>query len=99
MMDMETQSEAHPDDLALAAAMKARLARSREKGRGGWDDKMLCRGEYLATLLLEHIGEDKEGAFDNVTNFAMMLHQRGESPELLANIAGGRPKNNVNRKD
>lgn len=68
----------HPDDIAVdrfAAAMKEKLARKREEGRGGWDDKEKCSGEYLSRLLREHV--DKGDPVD-VGNLAMMLHQRGE---------------------
>src|SRR5690606_8346242 len=43
--------EKHPDDEAVdqfAAAMKAKLAAAREKGRGGWDDPEQCTVECLA---------------------------------------------------
>lgn len=39
------QPAVHTDDAAVdrfAAAMKAKLAKAREKGRGGWDDKAQC---------------------------------------------------------
>lgn len=70
--------EQHGDDLAVdrfAAAMKEKLARKREQGRGGWDNKEKCSAEFLSRLLVEHIGK---GDPVDVANFAMMLHQRGE---------------------
>ena len=45
----------HPDDAAvdaLAAAMKAKLAKQREKGYGGWDTD--CTRERLSELLRDH---------------------------------------------
>jgi len=78
----------HPDDAAVdrfAAAMKAKLAKSRAKGRGGWDDPNVCSVEFLAQLLVEHLGKGNAGTFEDVANFAMMLHQRGADPMVLAN--------------
>lgn len=68
----------HPDDLAVdrfAAAMKAKLAKKRAEGRGGWEDKDDCSNAFLSKLLREHI--DKGDPVD-VGNLAMMIHQRGE---------------------
>lgn len=69
----------HPDALAVdrfAIAMKAKLAKKRAEGRGGWEDKEACSAEFLSHLLREHV--DKGDPID-VANLAMMLHQRGES--------------------
>jgi hypothetical protein len=76
----------HFDDVAVdrfADAMKVKLAAAREKGRSGWDDKASCSGEYLASLLVDHLSKGNAGTFEDVANFAMMLHQRGEDPQLL----------------
>lgn len=76
----------HPDDKAVdrfATAMKTKLAAARAKGRGGWDDKASCSGEHLAQLLIEHLTKGNAGTFEDIANFAMMLHQRGEDPQLL----------------
>ena len=84
----------HPDDLAVdrfALAMKAKLADARSKGRSGWDDLAQCSVEYLAQLLVGHIGKDNAGNFEDVANLAMMLHQRGADPSVLAEAAGARP--------
>lgn len=80
----------HPDDAAVdrfAAAMKAKLAKAREKGRGGWDNPDQCSVEFLAKLLVEHLGKGNAGTFEDVANFAMMLHQRGADPQVLAREA------------
>jgi len=90
-MEIKTQNEAHPDDLAVdrfAAAMKARLAKSRKKGRGGWSDRAQCSGEHLADLLIEHLAKGNDGTFEDVANFAMMLHQRKKSTDILAQKIG-----------
>lgn len=68
----------HPDDLAVdnfAAAMKEKLAKKRNDGRGGWEDKEKCSNKYLSKLLREHVNK---GDPVDVANLAMMLHQRGE---------------------
>ena len=72
------QPAVHPDDAAVdrfAEAMKAKLAKSRAKGRGGWEDKAQCSAEDLSELLRGHV--DKGDPVD-VANFCMMLQQRGE---------------------
>lgn len=66
----------HSDDLAVdrfAQVMKDKLAKSREKGRGGWDNPEVCSVEDLGRMLLEHIGK---GDPVDVANFCMMLHER-----------------------
>lgn len=69
----------HPDDLAVdrfAAAMKAKLAKKREDGRGGWERKDECSNGFLSLLLVEHV---EKGDPVDVGNLAMMIHQRGET--------------------
>jgi hypothetical protein len=77
----------HPDDIAVdnfAAAMKLKLAAARDKGRSGWDNKELpSTGEHLAQQLIIHLSKANAGTFEDIANFAMMLHQRGEDPALL----------------
>ncbi|ELY1969271.1 zinc finger-like domain-containing protein [Aeromonas salmonicida] len=80
-------ADQHPDDAAVdrfVVAMKAKLAAAREKGRGGWDDPNACSVEYLADLLVDHVAKGNAGTFEDVANFAMMLHQRGADPAVLA---------------
>lgn len=69
----------HPDDLAVdafAAAMKAKMAEARAKGRGGWEDPAHCSAEDLSRMLRDHV---EKGDPRDVANFCMMLHQRGEA--------------------
>lgn len=69
----------HPDDLAVdafAAAMKAKMAEARAKGRGGWEDPTQCSADDLTRMLRDHV---KKGDPRDVANFCMMLHQRGEA--------------------
>lgn len=71
----------HPDDIAVdrfAAAMKAKLAKKRAEGRGGWGDCDLVSAADLSAMLREHV--DKGDPLD-VGAFAMMLHQRGDKVE------------------
>lgn len=82
--------EQHSDDTAVdrfAVAMKAKLAAAREKGRGGWDDPEACSVEFLADLLVGHVGKGNPGNFEDIANIAMMLHQRGADPTVLAHAA------------
>ncbi|AEA65723.1 hypothetical protein KDW40_19180 [Burkholderia cenocepacia] len=68
----------HADDIAVdqfAAAMREKMKRSREKGRGGWADKTLCSEKSLSQMLREHV---EKGDPVDVANFCMMLHHRGE---------------------
>jgi len=79
--------EQHPDDAAVdrfTTAMKSKLAAAREKGRGGWDDPNACSVEFLADLMVGHIGKGNPGNFEDISNLAMMLHQRGADPAVLA---------------
>jgi len=87
----------HTDDYAVerfAIAMKAKLADARAKGRGGWDDPSSCSVEHLAALLIGHTGKGNPGNFEDIANLAMMLHQRGADPAILAGtlIAPAVPK-------
>ena len=66
----------HPDDAAvdnLAAAMKAKLAKQRAKGYGGWDTD--CTQEHLSNLLRAHVNK---GDPVDVANFCAFLLTRGE---------------------
>lgn len=66
----------HPDDAAVdrfAAAMKAKLAEARAKGRGGWDEPGLQ--QRLSDMLRDHV--DKGDPCD-VANFACFLWNRRE---------------------
>ena len=59
----------------FAAAMKAKMAKQRAKGYGGWDNKYDCSTTYLQGMLADHI---TKGDPVDVGNFAMMLFNRGE---------------------
>ncbi len=89
-------AQAHPDDLAVdrfAAAMKAKLARSRAKGRSGWQDPEQYANAHLARLLVEHLFKANEGTFEDVANLAMMLHHRDAHPsEILRATAQWGPR-------
>lgn len=69
-------SASHPDDIAVdrfAASMKAKLAKKREEGRGGWDNPDECSIAFLSELLREHVNK---GDPVDVGNLSMMIHQR-----------------------
>jgi hypothetical protein len=80
------QAAAHPDDIAVdhfAAAMKVKLAKKRDEGRGGWNTSA-CSDHALARMLMDHT---QKGDPVDVANFAMMLHQRNtENLEMVAPI-------------
>lgn len=80
-----TQVHQHPDNRAVdtfAAAMKAKLANAHAKGRQGWSEASV-RDDQLAELLVGHLSKSNPGNFEDIANFAMMLHQRGASPTVL----------------
>tara|TARA_R100000027_G_C2240344_1_gene91807 strand:- start:35 stop:979 length:945 start_codon:yes stop_codon:yes gene_type:complete len=80
-------SRLHADDIAVdkfSLAMKEKLSASREKGRGGWEDPEVCTATQLAEMLISHLEKGNGGTFQDIANFAMMLHQRGEDPFILA---------------
>lgn len=77
----------HSDNQAVdrfASAMKLKLAKARDKGRGGWDSPQ-CSDAFLAEQLVLHLAKSNAGTFEDVANFAMMLHQRGAAPSVLVN--------------
>lgn len=68
--------EAHPDDKAVdrfAAAMKAKLAEARSKGRNGWDD-LAWEPEEISAALRKHV---EKGDPRDVANYCMFLWARG----------------------
>lgn len=74
----------HPDDIAInrfAVAMKAKMAKQRAKGYGGWNDPASCPTERLQQMLADHI---PKGDPVDVGNFAMMLWNRGGRTEQSA---------------
>ena len=84
--------DAHQDDIAVdnfAAAMKAKMAKSRAVGRYGWNDPAVCTADDLRLFLANHIAK---GDPVDVGNFAMMLFNRNETtaqrlPEPPADVA------------
>lgn len=72
------EAQQHPDDEAVdrfAAAMKAKLAEARAKGRAGWNNDEPGMQQRLSDMLREHV---EKGDPRDVANFAMFLHQRDE---------------------
>lgn len=82
----EAIEEQHPDDAAvdtLAALMKAKLAKQRARGYGGWDTPE-CTQQRLSDMLRGHV--DKGDPVD-VANFCAFLAARGEGIALAAPAA------------
>jgi hypothetical protein len=78
----------HPDDSAVdrfAAAMKGKMAASRAKGRGGWDDPEQCPANRLRAMMRAHIGK---GDPVDVGNFCMMLWNRNETTAMQTDLTG-----------
>ncbi|MCJ2374835.1 hypothetical protein [Pseudomonas sp. RGM 3321] len=79
------QVDQHPDNQAVdrfAAAMKTKLAEARVKGRHSWCESWV-QDKQLAELMVGHIPKSNAGNFEDIANFAMMLHQRGADPMEL----------------
>ncbi|BCS45392.1 MULTISPECIES: hypothetical protein [Pseudomonas] len=79
------QVDQHPDNQAVdmfAAAMKTKLAEARAKGRYGWSESSI-QNKQLAELLIGHIPKGNAVNFEDIANFAMMLHQRRADPMEL----------------
>jgi len=80
----------HYDDIAIdhfACAMKIKMAASRAKGRGGWDDPKQCSNESLQTMLIDHLAK---GDPVDVANFCMMLWIR--SGQTVAAVPPSAPQ-------
>lgn len=72
-----TEQNVHPDDAAvdaLAAKMKAKLAKQRAKGYGGWDT-FECTQQRLSDMLRDHVAK---GDPVDVANFCAFLNARDE---------------------
>ena len=69
----------HPDDEAVdrfAAAMHAKMAQARAKGKEGWDDPERCHTDHLEMLVADSVSVRE---WVDVANYAMMLWARGQS--------------------
>lgn len=93
----------HPDDAAVdrfSVAMKAKLAKKRAQGRGGWDDERICSPDDLACMLVDHV---RKGDPVDVGNLAMMLFNRPDAGAALCRAAlsadGGEDKRDAERLD
>ena len=82
-----TFDEAAFDDAAIdgfAAAMKAKMARNRAKGRSGWFGGTWSM-EDQAKCLVEHLGKGNAGTFEDLGIYAMFLFARDADPMLVKN--------------
>ena len=76
---IEAAPNLHTDDIAVnefAEAMKAKLEKKRDEGRGGWDSNEPGMNARLSEMLYSHV---MKGDPVDVANFAMMLYMRGET--------------------
>lgn len=83
-----SQQAPHPDDAAVdrfAVAMKDKLAKAREKGRGGWQE---CDAGVLSGMLRHHV---EKGDPRDVANFCMFLWSLGHGIAQQAPVAQGEP--------
>lgn len=83
------------DEAALAAfatQMREKLARSRKKGRNGWQDPALCPESRLAEMLVGHLPKGNPGNFLDIAILAMMLHMRGADPAILRRLLPEEPQ-------
>lgn len=72
----------HGDEIAIdlfAQAMKEKMAKKRTGGLDIWRDNEKCSQKSLSQALAHHV---QKGDPIDVANFAMMLHQRGETIAL-----------------
>ena len=89
--------EAGRDDAAVdrfAAALTAKLAEARAKGRGGWNNDEPGMQQRLSDMLRAHV---EKGDPRDVANFCMFLHQRGESILPAQTSCDLQPPNDYNR--
>lgn len=85
------QPEHTDDEVAdrFAAALKAKMAKSRAKGREGWNDPARTSGQTIAVELVQHLFKGNPGNILDLGCLAMMLHERNADPRMLADIARG----------
>lgn len=67
--------------LRFSAAMRSKLDRKRQDGRGGWNKPDECSVEFLRQLLDEHV---RKGDPVDIANICMMIWNR-ENPKGLSN--------------
>lgn len=82
------QTQQHPDDHAVdrfAVALKDKLSKDRQKGRGGWET---CRAEDLSQMLRDHV---EKGDPRDVANFCMFLWSLGQAIAPKDDMAGKYP--------
>ena len=82
-LNNNSTDQLHTDDIAVskfASMMQQKLAKKREEGYAGWNDKDQCTEEFLHQLLCNHIAK---GDPVDVANVAMMLAMRGEKTSIV----------------
>ncbi|UIS24859.1 hypothetical protein phiA034_gene0039 [Aeromonas phage phiA034] len=84
---MNNKYLASQDDAAIdeyAAALKAKMAAGRLKGRGGWYDQDSATEDNIITLFARCLDKSNEGNLLDLGLLIMMLHVRGADPAHLA---------------
>lgn len=70
-------NQGHIDDISInnfSNQMKAKMLRSRQKGRDGWYDPERCAAADLVAQYREHL---KKGDPVDIANYCMMIFTRG----------------------
>lgn len=87
-VDMDRASAEFIDNQGVAdfaEAMRRKLEKKREEGRGGWHDPDQCPLDALAVMLLDHL---EKGDPVDIGNFAMMLYNRGDGADGQPSVLG-----------
>lgn len=73
--DTPDQEADHAGCFNLIQAMREKLQKKREEGRGGWHDSNRCNIFYLKELLRNEMNKAQPDMVD-VANYAMMIYNR-----------------------
>lgn len=86
-VDQVLEQPAHPDDVAVdhfAHLLKCKMAESRVKGRGGWNDNDPGTEGRLVEGFRQHLGRSNPGNYLDLAAYLMMLVVRGAPDDALA---------------
>lgn len=67
----------------FAIALKKKMAKSRAKGRSGWNDPTLCSNQFLADMFLKHLNKSNAGNYEDLAVLLMMLWYRDAEPAYI----------------
>lgn len=85
-MSGEIDTTAAFDDAVVdqfAISLKKKMAKSRAKGRSGWNDPALCSDQFLADMFLKHLNKNNAGNYEDLAILLMMLWYRGAEPAYI----------------